>query len=174
MLMSRQKRIAVSIRLTLDYWVLVIVLSVSGLSLLTAGADTSGKNPDERQLLSKMVESLVSAWNKNDADTMAKFFLPDAVLVTPTGAVVRSRSAIKKRIIDERQGKLKDSTLTHAVESVSFPNNNTAVVKGKYQVQGMKLLGMEKSPEGSFTFRQTKRQGRWMIAKAEVLRKKDE
>jgi hypothetical protein len=48
------------------------------------------------------------------------------------------------------------------------------VVKGKYQLQGMKLLGMEKSPEGSFTFRQTKREGRWMISKAEVLRKKDE
>ena len=172
--MSRKKRISVSARFTLHHWALAIVLSVSGLWLLPAGADTSRKNPDERQLLSKMVESLVSAWNKNDADTMAKFFLPDAVLVTPTGTVVRSRSGIKKRIIDERQGKLKDTILTHAVESVSFPNNDTAVVKGKYQLQGMKLLGMEKSPEGSFTFRQTKREGRWMIAKAEVLRKKDE
>jgi hypothetical protein len=47
------------------------------------------------------------------------------------------------------------------------------VIKGKYQLQGMKLLGTEKSPEGSFIFRQRKYQGQWMISEAEVLRKKN-
>jgi uncharacterized protein (TIGR02246 family) len=162
-----------SSQFTLYSWALIIVLSVCGAWALPAAADTSRKKPDERQLLSKVVERLVAAWNKGDAEAIAKLFLPDAVLVTPTGSIVRSRSGIRKRIIDERQGKLKDTILSHAIESVSFPSNDTAVIKGKYQLQGMKLLGTEKSPEGSFIFRQRKHQGQWMISAAEVLRKKD-
>jgi len=41
-------------------------------------AETVGKNPDNHQSLSKIVESLKSAWNKNDADRIAELFLPDA------------------------------------------------------------------------------------------------
>ena len=173
MIMSPNKRLFFSTRFMLHSWPLIIVLLVCGASASAAAADTSRKKPDERQLLSKVVERLVAAWNKGDADAIAKLFLPDAVLVTPTGSVVRSRSGIRKRIIDERQGKLKDTILSHAIESVSFPSNDTAVIKGKYELQGMKLLGTEKSPEGTFIFRQRKYQGQWMISKAEVLRKKD-
>ena len=121
-----------------------------------------------------MVESLVSAWNKNDTDTVAKLFLPDAVLLTPTGSVVRSRSEIRKRIIDERNGKLKNTTLSHTVKKVSVLNNVTATVEGQYQLDGMKILGVPTAPEGSFVFRHRKQQGRWMISRAEFIQTKKE
>ena len=51
-------------------------------AMLSANAVTSaepvGKNPDNHESLSKIVESLKSAWNKNDADRIAELFLPDA------------------------------------------------------------------------------------------------
>jgi uncharacterized protein (TIGR02246 family) len=125
-------------------------------------------------LVSAVVESLVSAWNKNDTDTVAKLFLPDAVLLTPTGSVVRSRSEIRKRIIDERNGKLKNTTLSHTVKKVSVLNNVTATVEGRYQLDGMKILGVPTAPEGSFVFRHRKQQGRWMISRAEFIQTKKE
>jgi hypothetical protein len=39
--------------------------------------------------------------------------------------------------------------LNHAVNKISVLNNGTAIVEGKYQLVGMKILGVEKSPEGS-------------------------
>jgi uncharacterized protein (TIGR02246 family) len=123
-----------------------------------------------REVLSKAVEALVSAWNKRDAEVISRLFLPDAVLVMPTGKIARTRAAIRERLLDEWSGKLKDTVLTHAVESVSLNNDGTAVVKGKYRLEGVKVLVFENAPEGTFIFNHKRVQGRWMIAKAELLR----
>lgn len=151
-------------------------LIIGGLSLLFMGlsvelgvnAQTVKKNPDNRELLSIMAQRLVSAWNKQDSEMIVGLFLPDAVLVMPTGKIARTRSGIRERLIDEWNGKLKDTTLSHAVEAVSLESNATAMVKGKYRLEGVKVLGFEKAPEGSFVFNHKKAQGRWMIAKAEL------
>ena len=119
-----------------------------------------------------VVKTLVVAWNEGDPDSIARLFVPDGVLVTPTGSVVRSRSEIQKTIVKERQGRLKETSLRNTVEDVSLVDANTAVVKGKYLIDGMKILGVKTSAEGSYIFRQIKQQGRWMISKAEVHRKK--
>lgn len=134
----------------------------------------SARNSDDRNSVSKAVDDLIAAWNKSDAEAIAKLFLPNGILVTPAGSVIRSRSEIRRRMSDERQGKLKDTTLTHAVNKVTILNNGTAVVEGIYQVKGMKILGVETSPEGSFILRQKKQQGRWLIAKAEILKNKND
>ena len=63
------------------------------------------KNPDNHESLSKIVESLKAAWNKNDADRIAELFLPDAILVLPTGSSAQSRSEIKQRVLAEWRGK---------------------------------------------------------------------
>jgi uncharacterized protein (TIGR02246 family) len=134
------------------------------------GKSTSSNNSDDRKLVSKVLNNLISAWNKNDAEEIAKLFLPDGVLVTPTGSALRSRSEIKKRVSDERQGKLKDTTLNHTVKNVSVLDNGTALVEGMYELKGMKIMGVETSPQGSFVVRYKKQQGRWMIAKAEIVK----
>jgi uncharacterized protein (TIGR02246 family) len=145
------------------------LLSVIG--SFPAGAATnmqSGRTgSDERGAAVRVIDTVVHAWNRNDAGTIAQLFEPNGVLVMPTGSVLRSRSAIRKRITDERQGKLKDTTLRHRVENVSI-SGDTAVIKGKYQLDGMSVLGIKASPEGSFTFRQNKRRGRWSVSRAEI------
>jgi uncharacterized protein (TIGR02246 family) len=80
-----------------------------------------------------VIDTVVHAWNRNDAGTVAQLFEPNGVLVMPTGSVLRSRSAIRKRIMDERQGKLKDTTLRHTVENVSI-SGGTAVIKRQVPV----------------------------------------
>ena len=151
----------------------IVILGVSFLLALplsvkaVGGADEDRKNPDNRKLISVSVEKLVSAWNKKNSDSMADLFLPEAVLVMPSGNVTRSRSAIRQRIISEWEGKLKDSTLSHSVEAISFEGNDAATVTGRYRLNGVKILGLESAPEGAFILRHKRRQGRWMISNAE-------
>ena len=147
---------------------LICLLSAMDLQSATTKAERS--KTDERKRLLAVVDNLVKAWNKNDTEAITKFFLPDAVLILPTGSEIRSRSAIRKRIMDERRGRLKNTVLHHSVEDVSLDGANTAVVKGKYQLQGMKLLGITTSPEGSFVLRQRKQGEPWMISRAELTR----
>ena len=74
-------------------------------------------------------------------------------------------------VLDAWSGKLRATVLSHTVESVSFESKDTAVVKGKYRLDGLKVLGFEKAPEDcSF---QAQKNSRWMIAKAELLRGSD-
>jgi ketosteroid isomerase-like protein len=119
-------------------------------ALLWANAITSAepvrKTPDNPESLSKIVESLKSAWNKNDADRIAELFLPDAILVLPTGSVAQSRSEIRQRV-SPNGAVLKDTQLSYAVEDVSLLNNDTAVVTGKYRLNGVKILGLTKRPK---------------------------
>lgn len=123
-----------------------------------------------REQLTRTVEKLVVAWNKKDAEMLAALFLPDAVLVMPSGKVARSRAVIRQRMLEEWRGKLKETTLNHAVDAVSFQGLDAAVVRGRYRLDGVTILGFETEPEGSFIFRQERQQGRWMIAEAELLR----
>jgi hypothetical protein len=44
-------------------------------------------------------------------------------------------------------------------------------VKGKYVLDGMKVLGVSTSPAGTYVLRQKKQKGAWLIEKAEVLGK---
>jgi ketosteroid isomerase-like protein len=124
-------------------------------ALLWANAITSAepvrKTPDNPESLSKIVESLKSSWNKNDADRIAELFLPDAILVLPTGSVAQSRSEIRQRV-SPNGAVLKDTQLSYAVEDVSLLNNDTAVVTGKYRLNGVKILGFDKAPEGLLSF----------------------
>jgi uncharacterized protein (TIGR02246 family) len=166
-------RHTISRMLVCDCWVPVSMFFIClllPLDLQSATTKAERDKPDERKLALAVVDTLVKAWNKNDTETIGKLFLRDAVLVLPTGSVIRSQSAIRKRIMDERRGRLKDTVLHHTVGDVSLDSANTAVVKGKYQLEGMKLLGITSSPEGSFVLRQRKQGGRWMISRAELTR----
>jgi uncharacterized protein (TIGR02246 family) len=142
--------------------------------LTGATTKTEPRKADERKLAVRVVEALVTAWNKNDTETLVKLFLPDAVLILPSGSVIRTRAAIRKRIMDERRGRLKDTILHHVVEDVSLDSGNMTVVQGKYRLDGMKVLAIMTSPEGSFVLRQKKPQGQWMISRAELTRNKND
>jgi uncharacterized protein (TIGR02246 family) len=115
------------------------------------------------------IKKLVQAWNQGDSDKIAELFLPDGVLRLPTGSEIKSREEIKNTIAKHHDGMLKGTKLTNSIEEVST-NGNNAVVKGDYQLEGIKVLGFSTNSAGSYEFHGTKRDGRWLIAKAEVTR----
>jgi hypothetical protein len=74
-------------------------------------------------------------------------------------------------VLDAWSGKLRATVLSHTVESVSFESKDTAVVKGKYRLEGLRFWDLKKRPSDcSF---QAQKNSRWMIAKAELLRGSD-
>ena len=161
---------ATSLPRTIATLVLGVVVCLP-LSVKTVGsASTVRKNqPDTRKLVAGAVDSLVSAWNKKSSDRITRLFSDDAVLVMPTGSVTKSRAKIRERLMSEWQGKLKDSRLSHSVETISVQDSE-AVVKGRYRLDGVSILGFETAPEGPFVLRHKRQQGRWVIARAEILR----
>jgi len=61
-------------------------------------------------------------------------------LIMPTGSVVYSRTAIKKRLIDERNGKLKDTILQNTIARVSFPNKASRYRPRKLSIAGHEII----------------------------------
>ena len=115
------------------------------------------------------IKKLVQAWNHGDADEIAELFLPDGVLRLPTGSEIKSREEIKQTIAKHHDGMLKETKLTNSIEGVSNEGDN-AVVRGNYRLDGIKVLGFSTSSTGTYEFHGNKRDGRWLIAKAEVTR----
>jgi uncharacterized protein (TIGR02246 family) len=115
------------------------------------------------------IKKLVQAWNQGDADKIAELFLPDGVLRLPTGSEIKSREEIKKTIAKHHDGMLKETKLTNSIEGVSTEGDK-AVVRGNYHLEGIKVLGFSTSSTGTYEFHGNKRDGRWLIAKAEVTR----
>ena len=115
-----------------------------------------------------IIKELVQAWNKRDSESIAELFLPDGVLRIPTGSEISSREGIKNTIAKHQNGMLSETTLTNTVEGISKADEDNVVVKGTYQLDGIKILGFSTKSQGTFEFRQTKRDGRWLIKKADV------
>jgi uncharacterized protein (TIGR02246 family) len=120
------------------------------LVLLIPASAKSASNSDDAKSISQVIANVVSAWNENNIEAIARVFLSDGILITPRGSVIRTRSEIRKRISSERQGKLKDTVLTHSITKMSVQDNGPAVVEGIYELKGMKILAIEISPRGSF------------------------
>ena len=118
----------------------------------------------------KTVKELVRTWNQGKAESIARFFAANGTLIIPTGTSIQSRSEIEKTIAEKRSGLLKETTLSNTVAEITRPDAETAIVKGTYQLEGIKLLGFNTSATGSYVLRQIKEEGRWLISRAEVNR----
>ena len=118
----------------------------------------------------RTIKELVHTWNQGNAEDIARLFLSDGTLIIPPGALIASRPEIQKTISEKRAGVLKQTTLTNTIDKVSRPNPETAVVQGTYKLDGIKIMGFSTSATGSYMLRQVKRQGRWLIARAEVTK----
>ena len=89
-------------------------------------------------------------------------------MIIPTGTSIQSRSEIEKMIAEK--GLLKETTLSNTVDEIARPDAETAIVKGTYQLEGIKILGFSTSATGFYVLRQIKQEGRWLISRAEVNR----
>jgi uncharacterized protein (TIGR02246 family) len=125
---------------------------------------TRQANGEPKETSSKFVR----AWNQRNSKEIADLFTADAILTMPNGSEIQSKSEIEKEIAEKRDGLLSETTLSNAVDEVSQIDANTAVVKGRYQVTGIKILGFNTEATGTFILRQLNRQGKWLISKAEI------
>jgi uncharacterized protein (TIGR02246 family) len=114
------------------------------------------------------VKKLVRTWNQGKVENIASLFAADGTLIIPTGTSIQSRSEIEKMIAEK--GLLKETTLSNTVDEIARPDAETAIVKGTYQLEGIKILGFSTSATGFYVLRQIKQEGRWLISRAEVNR----
>ena len=114
------------------------------------------------------VKKLVRTWNQGKVENIARLFAADGTLIIPTGTSIQSRSEIEKMIAEK--GLLKETTLSNTVDEIARPDAETAIVKGTYQLEGIKILGFSTSTTGFYVLRQIKQEGRWLISRAEVNR----
>jgi hypothetical protein len=49
--------------------------------------------------------------------------------------------------------------LTNTVDEIARPDAETAIVKGTYQLEGIKILGFSTSATGFYVLRQTNKKG---------------
>jgi hypothetical protein len=92
-------------------------------------------------------------------------------LLTPNGSTAKTRPQIKELIAKERESRLREATIRQGVESINFIKDNTAVIKGKYAIDGVAIaLGVKKSFEGPFILRVRKQNGEWSILSAQLLK----
>jgi uncharacterized protein (TIGR02246 family) len=113
-------------------------------------------------------KKLVRAWNQGSGQEVADLFTSDGTLTMPNGANIQSKSEIAKLITENRAGPLSETTLTNTVDEVSQQDGKTAVVKGRYQLDGIKVVGFRTAATGTFVLRQIQRDGKWLISKAEI------
>ena len=111
---------------------------------------------------------LVRAWNQGNSQEIADLFTSDGVLTIANGSRFQSRSEIAKTITEKQSGMLSETRLSNTIDEVSEIDADTALVKGRYQLNGIKILGFSKAASGTFVLRQLKRDGKWLISKAEV------
>ena len=127
--------------------------------------------PDQAEMPpDRTIRDLVQTWNQGNPEDIASLFASDGTLIIPTGSQIQSRSEIKKTILEKSAGPLKKTKLTNTVDKVSRPDPETAVVQGTYKLDGIRILGLSTSATGAYVLRQIKREGRWLIARAEVMK----
>jgi hypothetical protein len=72
----------------------------------------------------------------------------------PDGSQIQSKSGIKKAIAEKHGGLSAETTLSNSVDFASEIDPQTVVIRGKYQVNGIKILGLHKQATGTFVLRQ--------------------
>jgi uncharacterized protein (TIGR02246 family) len=127
----------------------------------TAGGVTT-EPPDQT------VSKLARAWNQGNSREIAALFTPDGILTIPDGSKFQSRPEIGKTISEKQSGILNETRLSNTVDEVSEIDANTTVVKGRFQLEGIKILGFNKAANGTFVLRQLKKDGKWLISDAQV------
>lgn len=111
---------------------------------------------------------LSQAWNQGSSQEIADLFTADGELIIPNGSTIRSKPEIEKILKEKRSGLLNETTLKSTVDEVSQPDGETAIVRGRYHLDGISILGFNKSSSGTFVLRQLKNGRGWLIAKAEL------
>ncbi|HEV3415537.1 MAG TPA: nuclear transport factor 2 family protein [Pirellulales bacterium] len=134
---------------------LLALLSVAHTQTLAADSDQAASEAAIR----KMVAGYVEAFNKHDAEVLAKYWSPDAIYIDrATGEEVSGHDEIAKRFTALFKDQ-PDSKMTVNTESVRFVSPNVAVEQGT----SVETIGKNEPEEVPYTAVYMRRDGQWLL-----------
>lgn len=146
-------------------------LLLCGVAVCALAAEQKADPSDAKAAIRRVVQGFVTAWNKNDTDTLTNLFTRDERFTSPRGANAEGQLQIKKLLTQEHRDIYKGTTLVATVDQITFPREGGSVATGSYTLKGVDVaFGIEVSPQGSFAFRFTRREVRWLIASARIFK----
>ena len=124
----------------------------------------------EERIVLETIDRFVHYWNQDEAMKLSQMFMINGDFLSPSGMNAHSRKEIQRLITEERQETFQETSLETTVQSVNFPEETLAIVKGRYELKGLSLgLGiMDMSSEGTFLFNLQQQDGKWMILEARI------
>ncbi|MGV3606045.1 MAG: YybH family protein [Planctomycetaceae bacterium] len=132
------------------------------LSMLTCplwAEEAAEPSSPEAEAIRKVVSSYVEAFNKRDAEALAKLWSPEAVYLNrTTGEEVVGREAISKQFAEFFKG-ASELKLSVTTESIQLISPNVAMERGTSQ-----LVAPKSEPEVTdYTAIYVKRDGHWLL-----------
>jgi len=114
----------------------------------------------ESAKIREKVSSYIEAFNRHDPQAITEYWAEDAKYTNPdTGMVVFGRKSIRKQFASVFE-ELGDVKLEINIESITFPDDNTALEQGK-----VKLITSEEDPmESAYKVKYVKENGEWLIS----------
>ncbi|HYC21733.1 MAG TPA: SgcJ/EcaC family oxidoreductase [Candidatus Bathyarchaeia archaeon] len=101
------------------------------------GLSTDLKNENT---IRKLYADFTAAWNKHDPKTMAGFWAIDGDHMEPDGRHAKGKQEVERLFTEEQKTVFKDSTINLTIETVWFPDAETALIDGTYTLSGVKDL----------------------------------
>lgn len=147
--------------------VLIAVLTSSAILPVSVLAVDSATRQDVRSL----VMEFIRAWNDDDMDRLLSLFIEDGIFITSKGRRAESQREIRRLLTRERDRLFDGTILIGAVESLEELNEDTLRVKGRYELNGYKIMGfIPATPRGRFFMTLVYRDGDLMIRRVRLVR----
>jgi uncharacterized protein (TIGR02246 family) len=160
------------------------IAAVATLLYLTAPARAEEAQPKEIQGLGglstdlknentirKLYADFMAAWNKHQPKEMAAFWAIDGDNMEPDGRHAKGKAEVEKLFTEEQKSVFKDSTINLTIETVWFPDAETALVDGTYTLSGVKDLqgGAVPTRRGHLTAVLIREDNKWMVAAGRAM-----
>lgn len=151
-------------------YAMIYALSLLFGALAAQGAAGQTTGAPEAPLRS-LVAQFEHGWNNGDARAVASMFTSSGDLILPGGKRAASQPAIERLMTEEYRDVFHGSTLNLTIQTIDFPDLESAVVAGQYRLSGIDVFAfIETSRSGPFTFHLRQQGDRWGILQARVSR----
>lgn len=159
--------------LTSVFYFLFVVMDYASTSGIHAASERQDiEESADQRVVEEVVRQFVQAWNRDDAEALSLLFTPNGRLTSPRGSTARGRREIRELLMHEHQEIFIGTSLSKTIQTITFPNVDNALVKGKFKLSGLKVfLGFTTAVNGTFTLRLV-REANWLIEDAHISRTK--
>lgn len=149
----------------------VILLCVIGHLWSVTGAEQPS-NDGERTAIRKVMQRFVDLWNKDEAKALTMLFIPDGEFIGSQGTVTKTRSDIQTLLTKEREEIFQGTDIAKWIDSIDFEQPDRATASGTFELSGVDaVFGLvEATGTGTFSCTFIRRNGEWMIKRAQITR----